>query len=79
MQGMFIKTANFRDMKVAPGAEHDESVGTRFTCFTGTKAYWHKCMNVAPEAEQDESLGTRFTCFTGTTLHALLVQILTHK
>jgi hypothetical protein len=63
MQGMFIKTANFRDMTVAPSAE---SAGTRFTCFTGTKAYWYKYMNVAPEAELDESAGTRFTCFTGT-------------
>jgi hypothetical protein len=42
MQGMFIKTANFRDMKVAPEAEQDDSIGTRFTCFTGTKAYWYK-------------------------------------
>jgi hypothetical protein len=52
---------------------------TRFTCFTGTKAYWYKYMNVAPEAELDESAGTRFTCFTGTKVHALLVQILTQK
>ena len=76
MQGMFIKTANFRDMTVAPGAE---SAGTRFTCFTGTKAYWYKYMDVVPEAEHDESVGTRFTCFTGTKVRALLVQILTQK
>jgi hypothetical protein len=63
-------------MKVAPGAEQDDGVSTRFTCFTGTKAYWYNTWKYRAQSSTTAlvlallALLVKCTCFTGTNTDA---------